>query len=378
MPLSLNEYEPDGVYPEGASYWEYGTSYSVLTASILESSLGSDFGITKYKGLMKSPVFLLKCIAPSRLLYNFFDCGDSSETGANYLLSWFALKTGNSRYLNTEVLYGNNNKLPRYSLPVIYWISKVNKGNFIALPKNWKGESKNPVAFLSSDENDYYFACKGGSGSLYHANLDAGSFVFETDKIRWSVDLGNQDYYQLESQGFDLWSKCQNCDRWKLLTKNNFGHSTITINNELHQVDSHSKIILFNEIDTPSVSIDLTPLFGKNISKAERTFVKPDNSTLTIKDIFLTNDSTKTIRWQMITTADVIVKGGAATLSQEGKKLQLTILSHPKLTPSIVSLYPPPLKLDKEIKRLKRIEIQLSGKYLKKETELIVELKKIK
>ncbi|MDX1284345.1 MAG: cellulase family glycosylhydrolase, partial [Draconibacterium sp.] len=45
LPGSLAEYGPDGIYPEGATYWSYGKSYSVVAANTLESALGSDFGI---------------------------------------------------------------------------------------------------------------------------------------------------------------------------------------------------------------------------------------------------------------------------------------------------------------------------------------------
>jgi hypothetical protein len=377
MTISLNEYEPEGVYPEGASYWEYGSSYSVLTASILESAIGTDFGISNYAGFMSSPVFVLKSIAPSGLFFNFSDCGDYAGTSPYYLLSWFALKKGNANYLNKSVLIENNEKLPRYSLPILSWISKIEVKSSDEIPNNWKGESKNPLTFFSSEENDYYFACKGGSGSLNHANMDAGSFVFETDKIRWAIDQGNQNYTFLEAEKVDLWSKCQTCERWKLLTKNNFGHSTITINNKLHKVDAHSKIISYNDGNTPSVTIDLTPQFGSNIDKAIRTFKKQNNDALLIEDKFETNDSTETITWQMITTAQVNTKSGTAILSQNNKKLELTILSNPELIPKVISLYPPASKLDKEIENLKRIEIKFDAQMLKKEMVLIVKLKQL-
>lgn len=35
MPNALKQYGPDGLYPEGATYWGYCTSFSVVTSSIL-------------------------------------------------------------------------------------------------------------------------------------------------------------------------------------------------------------------------------------------------------------------------------------------------------------------------------------------------------
>ena len=33
MVNALHSYGPDGVYPEGATYWNYGTSFTVVTAA---------------------------------------------------------------------------------------------------------------------------------------------------------------------------------------------------------------------------------------------------------------------------------------------------------------------------------------------------------
>lgn len=65
---------------------------------------------------------------------------------------------------------------------------------------------------------------------MNHGNMDGGSFVFELKGVRRSFDPGNQPYAGLEQVDFNLWTNCQDCDRWKLLTKNDFGHSTLSVN----------------------------------------------------------------------------------------------------------------------------------------------------
>jgi hypothetical protein len=39
-----------------------------------------------------------------------------------------------------------------------------------------------------------------------------------------------------------LWDRSQDSERWKLLTKNNFGHSTLTINAEQHAVKARALV----------------------------------------------------------------------------------------------------------------------------------------
>jgi hypothetical protein len=71
--------------------------------------------------------------------------------------------------------------------------------------------------------------------------MDAGSFIFELNGVRWSVDPGSQDY-MIGEQGFDLWRQCQDCQRWELLTKNNHGHSTLTVDDKRHVVDGYALV----------------------------------------------------------------------------------------------------------------------------------------
>jgi hypothetical protein len=230
------------------------------------------------------------------------------------------------------------------------------------MPVAWKGEGSNPIVVFTGDENDeygYYFGAKGGRGTVNHGNMDAGSFIFELNGVRWVVDPGNQGYHQLEKTGFDLWGKCQNCERWTLLTKNNFGHSTITVNNELHVVDGLVNFTNFTNGEHIEATLDMTPAFGDLLTSATRKFEKETPSSITIIDEIEISEKTELITWQLMTTADVEIIPGGALLKQDGKTLQLKNISHPDLTVSVVSLYPAPLKLDRQIKGLKRLEIQI-------------------
>ena len=56
-PIALAAYRPDGVYPEGPSYWVYGTGYEVLLIAALRSALGTDWGLMAAPGLLESADF---------------------------------------------------------------------------------------------------------------------------------------------------------------------------------------------------------------------------------------------------------------------------------------------------------------------------------
>ena len=177
--------------------------------------------------------------------------------------------------------------------------------------------------------------------------------------VRWSIDPGKQDYNEIEQTGFNLWGKTQDADRWKLLSKNNFGHSTLTVNGEHHIVDGYARLTEFRDGEQPVATFDLSPVFGDTIEQASRSFHRDSPLSLTITDRLVPSDSAKTITWQMVTLADVETVPGGAILHQDGKSLILECLSDPDAPVSVVSLNPPPMELDTQIPGLKRIDVTI-------------------
>lgn len=365
MPHALASYGPDGLYPEGATYWGYGTSFSVVTSSLLESAFGTDFGIAAYPAFVESATFRLLTVAPSGFYYNFADCGDKDGTAGDITLAWFAQHTGNGLYLEKEEFLQsaeNMGKLSRLAGAGLVWLSQFESRDNTKLPLAWKGEGHNPLVIFRGGEDDqrkYYFGGKGGKATISHGNMDAGSFILEIDGVRWSIDPGNQSYHEIEKTGFNLWGSCQNCERWLLLTKNNYGHSTLTVNDQLHINNGFAPLKDFKGGPSPEATFDLTEVFGGLLTRASRRFVKEDDHSLLIEDRIEVNDSTKSVTWQLITAADVEITKSGALLKQDGKQLRMENLSHPDVMVSVISLDPPPLALDRKIKNLKRLEIRL-------------------
>lgn len=365
MTHALVEYGPDGVYPEGSTYWSYGTRFSVTTAAMLESAFGTDFGIADYPAFKKSAIFRSLSVAPSGWYFNYSDCGDKRSENGDVALAWFAVKTGNKEFFEKDrflMPVEKMGKLSRLAGAGLVWIAQYEEKDDIKMPTAWKGEGANPIFIFKSDKSDphqFYLAGKGGKGANNHGNMDAGTFVFELNGVRWVVDPGNQNYNTLEQTGFDLWGRCQTCERWTLLTKNNFGHSTISVNNQLHVVDGQATLTNFKDGQNPEATFDLTPVFGTLLKSAQRRFIKDTPTSIVVEDNIEISEKTKLITWQLMTTADVKIIQGGAILTKDGKTLKLENLSHPELDISIISLYPAPLKLDRQIEGLKRLEIRI-------------------
>lgn len=381
MPHALVEYGPDGVYPEGSTYWGYGTSFSVLTAAMFESAFGTDFGLGDYPAFKESAVFRKLCTAPSGWYYNFADCGDKRNENGDLTLAWFAAKTGNAVFFERERFLrppADMGKLARHAGAALVWLSQFEPAEEQPMPTAWKGDGSNPIVIFQGGPDDpyqYYFGGKGGRGMVNHGNMDGGSFIFELNGVRWVVDPGNQSYHALEKTGFDLWGRCQNCERWNLLTKNNYGHSTLTVNNELHRTEGLATIPDFKTSPKPEATVDMTATLGSQfMESAQRRFVKDGPQSLLIEDRLKVKEPTKMLTWQLMTSADIELTRGGAILKQDGKELKLENLSHPELMLSVISLDPPPLELDRRIENLKRIELRLPA-YLFEDGEGLIRMR---
>jgi hypothetical protein len=378
LPNVLCSYMPDGIYPESPMYWDYGTSYTLLTLSMLKTAFGSDFGHTDYPGFLKSATFkYMTSTTPSGWYYNFADCADKPEVDGNIIMAWFAVQTGNGAFFDTEKFLtpAREIRLSYLTGAAMTWLSQYREKSVGKPGPNWVGTGRTPIAvFRGEGENsDYYFAAKGGCGAVSHGNMDAGSFIFELNGVRWSIDPGIQSY-MIGEEGFDLWRQCQDCQRWELLTKNNFGHSTLTVDGRRHVVDGYALVKKYRTGKNPAVTFDLSPTFGGQLKSAYRTFTRDSERSLLIEDEIKPDETTKVVTWQLITQADVDVVSDGAVLKQDGRKLKLTNISHPDIRFTVISLDPPPHKLDKQIHNIKRIELRIPVESMDKNRTVAVRM----
>lgn len=73
---SARFYEPDGAYPEGPGYWNYGTEYHVLGLAVAES-LGLRSEVPK--PLLAGAAFMAHVRGPTGTFFNFADAGPSTD-----------------------------------------------------------------------------------------------------------------------------------------------------------------------------------------------------------------------------------------------------------------------------------------------------------
>lgn len=373
MSKSLAQYGPDGTHPEGILYWRFSTSFFVLTAQALQTALGSDFGILEAPGFVESATFRLLGTAPSGEMYNYADSDGNTDGETKVILAWFAAQTGDAMYLDSD-FFKSGEGAGRNSGFGLIWLAQFKEKKHSKLPLEWVGKGGNPTAFFRVDSQNpkqFYLALKGSSPIIDHVDMDAGSFIFELNGVRWVLDPGNQDYTALDNAGFDVYKYCQDCERWDLLIKGNQGHSTLMVNNAKFNVTENAPIIGFNVDGSHSATVDMTAVLDGLVTSSIRTFIKESDESILIEDRIQINEKTKEITWSIMTVADVIPTPNGALLKQDGKELQLSILSPEDMEVSVILLDPAPLEIDKQIKNFKRIEIRVPAYYFKEKEGLI-------
>lgn len=325
VPFALKSYAPAGVYPEGPTYWGYGTTYSLLMIAALQSALGTDFGLPDQPGFLESAEFMLHVTGSSERYFGFSDCRESSSIQP--ALFWIS-----SRKKDPSLLWNMERKLDAKPLETVshlpFLLLWSNPGMKATMPNSldWSGGGPNPVAFLRSDwgKDALYAAVKGGSPSLNHAHMDAGSFVFDALGTRWVHDLGGQDYNGLEQRHVDLWNMRQDSARWTIFRLSNHSHNNLVINDALQNVAGKASLTTSGLGTTnPAATVDCSEIFAGQAAKVVRTLSLPGRSSLLIEDHVDEVSATGSIRWQIMTDAAVSTEGSSAVLSKEGKTVVL-------------------------------------------------------
>ena len=334
--IPMRHYAPDGAYPEGYAYWEYGTSFNVLLISAMENAFGTDFGLCDAPGFLESGKFMLHMVTPQLRSFCYSDC--STDAGLLPALFWFYRKTGDASILCNQgwLLQADSRKnhLQDRLLPLLFVWGQGASLDKPTVPEtlSWKGGGDNPVFLMRSGWNDpdaLYVGVKMGTPGASHAHMDVGSFIFEADGVRWAIDMGGEDYDRLEKRGVDLWNGAQGSQRWEVFRYNNKAHNTLTFNDKPQSIKGKVQIKDWRDsARLRYVAMDLTPVYEGQVRYAERAVAMVDDSYAVIEDRVEPGLYYTRMRWTLVTEATPrILSDSVLLLEKEGKRCYVRIAS---------------------------------------------------
>lgn len=330
--LPMEAYQPAGAYPEGYSYWGYGTSFNVLFISALETLTGKDFGLPAKPGFLQTAAYYQHMAGPTGLPFNFSDAGNGGSQEP--AMCWFAARTGDPSLLFVEKqrlqksgAHPGNRLLPA----ILIWGKDIDM-QAVRPPAAtfWTGDGETPVALMRSswaDSSAMFIGFKAGSPGIAHAHMDVGSFVLDWGGERWATDLGMQDYNSLESRGLSIWNRAQNGQRWQVMRYNNLVHNTLTVNGAFQRVDSRADMIATGATEDKQFAVaDISAAYSGQLDKARRGIALLSGQRAVIRDEVEAGAGPDTLQWRWLTSAEVSQEGDRTiVLRKNGKTLRLVI-----------------------------------------------------
>lgn len=336
-------YAPDGTFPEGPSYWSYGTTFYVILIECLRSSLGGSFGLEGAPGFLESIDYLAHVTAPSGKDFNYADY--HTRSAPEPVALWFARELGRSDIAAKEIFdlkgrlaavtstgAATNPSTPErhLALELLWWNPTVLTTPPALLPTYWIGRGAMPLGVFRSswsDAESVYVAVKGGTPNGSHAHMDVGSFILEADGVRWAIDLGTENYNKMRAAKLDLWNYSQDSSRWSVFRNGPEGHNVIRFDNQLQTAAGFAKIDA-TEGDAAGrfgAVVDLQSLYAGQVADVRRTVRLNADRSVTISDQWRAGGQPVVAGLQWLTRAEVTRVPNGVRLNQAGKSLDINI-----------------------------------------------------
>ena len=305
--------EQDGTYSEGVGYWSYATRYLSFYSSGLQTAAGTDFGLTDWIGLARSPYFLLSMSSPNYIGFNFGDAMESKITSP--LFSWCAAR------FNDPALYAIRRKdieAGKSDYIDVLYFRDVPYVPLSDMPLAFGHVGADNATFRTSAESDALFAgIHFAKNNAYHGHKDMGTFILNIGAKRFFLDLGMDNYNLKPYRG---------CYRFRAE-----GHNTIIFNpspeNDQEWEAKCTTDRFFNCEDYGFAIADMSAAYP------ERRVVRGMMLDRTSKSVLIQDEieckAEDVIRWSAHTAASVEIAedGKSALLDMDGVKLRAEILT---------------------------------------------------
>jgi hypothetical protein len=324
-------YEPDGCYPEGPGYWDYGTGYHVAALAAVES-LGRPEPVPT--PLLRGAAFMAHARGPTGMMFNFADAQPTHDKVVA-ARSWLAARSkdpalvadvrrGLESLAGDPATAGSNDRF--FPLHLLWLPPAPDRAASLPLAAAFRGEQP-MAAFRSSwdDPDAVFVAVKGGTPKASHGHMDVGAFVVEALGRRWIHDLGPDDYNLPDYfRG----------KRWNYFRVNSRSHNVLSIDGALQNAASSPCGIAADTGRPPyRARIDLSPAYAPRSGPlaagvTREVSLDPDDRVVRIRDVV--TQPAGLVRWQALVDVEPAIEGGRAVLTDGDRELELVLRISPR------------------------------------------------
>ena len=369
-------YSPSGSYAEGLGYWEYGGTYQACFLSCLEGIFGHTAGIAEVPGFMESGEYALFMHGTMNTSFSYSDGGAYVDP---FLLTswWFAAKNDDPAliYCEKRRLYDGDDPSYKYTsidepeqpyrmlAPIVVAIRDFDMEPRPVNPpakEVWSGQGEMPVVMVRKgwkfNGKDVYLGIKGGYADTWersrtsHGHMDAGSFVFEAEGVRWSDDIMRPPY----GRWFEAMRKAesprryttQNGVMWDTFRISNLCHSTIvsyandgSVEGKLHptdyDVDGFASIDeVIDSAGRQGAVVNMTAPMKGQVKSAVRTVELVNGTDLVVTDEITALEGLDCpLEWRMLSMSSSLLSSDCVILAKDDKIRTLTASSSDSSVP---------------------------------------------
>ena len=369
-------YSPSGNYAEGLGYWEYGGTFQACFLSCLQGVFGHTAGIAEIPGFMDSGEYALFMHGTDNTSFSYNDGGAYADP---FLLTswWFAAQNDNPTLMfcekrrledktdlsYTDLRIDEPDQFHRMLVPIILSVRDFDMESRPVLPPDrevWSGQGEMPVVMVRKgwkfDGTDVYLGVKAGHSNAWktaltaHAHMDAGSFVFEAEGVRWSDDIMRPPYGRWyksmrEAENPRIYT-AQNGVMWDTFRLSNLCHSTIvsyandgSVEGKLHStdydVDGFASIDhVIDSAGRQGTVVNMTAPMKGQVKSARRTVELVNGTDLVVTDEITALDGLDCpLEWRMLSVSSSLLSSDCIVLTKNDKTRTLTTVSSDSSVP---------------------------------------------
>jgi|GEM_PF-5307923 len=340
MEAALVNFQPEGAWMEGTSYWQITMSAVAQMLSALEHTAGTDYGILELPGFSQAGYFILYTTGPNGR-FNFNDSWESpSDVPPEllYLAGAFADSTLGGMRRQALLRTG------RGTFGDFLWYDPAYADASAAIPLDATFARTESGSFSGAqgDANAMYLAFKGGINGETHGNLNAGTFVLDAGGERWIVQPNHEKY---DMPGY--FTTGIGAQRWTYYRNRAEGNNCLLVNPgkaEDMRFGSYAPIVRFESASDTAFSVIDTTMVHENVLSAKRGFMLTDNRTRAVIQDSIQLTANGEIWWFAHTRANITIAadGRSAILEQNGKKLSVTLHDDQNLQLTVMPASPLP------------------------------------
>ena len=315
----MTSFAPEGDWREGASYWQYAVSNTVIGLKSLQSTFGTDYGLSRFPGFVETGYYPF-LVSGNAGAFAFNDAPRVFVINGDSCVFHIAKLANDPSLAGIQLKYmekGGSNGGATYLL--YYDPDFVAEAGEFELDKFYTAAQ---IATIRSDwgTNAVWAGFQAGANDLDHGHVDLGAFEYEANGVRFASEMGKDNY---NLPGY-----------WNTSVRNIYalraeGHNVYVINPDMsagQETKAHTTLKQICEKPQGTIyTIDLTPAYIKNVSSAQRGFMLSENRRIfTVQDEIVPygNDEYYWF-WHTVAEIDIAEDGKSVLLTNSNRTVRV-------------------------------------------------------